>query len=280
MPSTVPSPVTAVDPLDTQADGSAAARFARDRHAGRRALVTGAASGIGLATALRLALEGAEVVGCDIDPAALERVGKEFDDRRLTASFFRCDVNEQADVDAVLAVAANGRDIDILVNSAGVVDDFTPGGEVSDATWDRVMSTNATGTMRLCRSLIPSLERTGAGAIVNVASIAGYTGGCAGIAYTASKHAVIGITRSVAFLYAERGIRCNAVCPGGVRTPLTENARPASAWAMTRMRKAMARAMAPADPRETAAVISWLVSDEAYGVNGAIVSADGGWTAG
>jgi NAD(P)-dependent dehydrogenase (short-subunit alcohol dehydrogenase family) len=118
------------------------------------------------------------------------------------------------------------------------------------------------------------------GAIVNVASVAGLRGGGAGIAYTTSKHALVGMTRSIAWTYRGDGIRCNAICPGGVQTNIGTTAVPRSQFALERLGKSLALAEKAADPDEIAALASWLASDEASNVNGAIVPADGGWTAG
>ncbi|HEV2371529.1 MAG TPA: SDR family NAD(P)-dependent oxidoreductase [Streptosporangiaceae bacterium] len=250
------------------------------RHLGLRALVTGAGSGIGLATALRLAREGAEVVGCDVDADALSRAQEMLTASGLSGRMHRCDITDQSQVDALLAVAAGDRGFGILANVAGILDDFTPAGEVRDAIWDRVLSVNLTGSMRVSRAVLPLMLRSGGGVIVNVASSAGFTGGAGGAAYTASKHGVIGLSRSIAFLYADRGIRCNVVCPGGVDTPMAHSARPRSELTLARMKLSLARAPAPAAPEEIAALISWLACAEAAHVNGAVVAADGGWSAG
>jgi NAD(P)-dependent dehydrogenase (short-subunit alcohol dehydrogenase family) len=116
--------------------------------------------------------------------------------------------------------------------------------------------------------------------IVNVASVAGLRGGGAGIAYTTSKHALVGMTRSIAWTYRGDGIRCNAICPGGIQTNIGTTAMPRSQWGYQRLEKSLALAERVADPDEIAALLSWLGSGEAANVNGAVVTADGGWTAG
>jgi NAD(P)-dependent dehydrogenase (short-subunit alcohol dehydrogenase family) len=117
------------------------------------------------------------------------------------------------------------------------------------------------------------------GAVVNVASIGGLTGWVAGTAYVTSKHAVIGLTRSIAALYADDGLRCNAVCPGGVETNIAATATPTVDWAYRRLQRSFAKSGPPAQPDQIAALISWLASDEASNVNGAVVTADGGFMA-
>jgi NAD(P)-dependent dehydrogenase (short-subunit alcohol dehydrogenase family) len=135
-----------------------------------------------------------------------------------------CDVTDESDVSRLVSSTAEEGQIDILANVAGLPDSFAPIGDVTDEAWNRVLAVNLTGVMRLCRATIPWMQRAGHGAIVNVASVAGLDGGAAGVAYTASKHAVIGLTRSVGYLYGPLGIRCNAVCPGAVDTPFIRGA--------------------------------------------------------
>jgi NAD(P)-dependent dehydrogenase (short-subunit alcohol dehydrogenase family) len=247
------------------------------RHAGRVALLTGAGSGIGLATAIRLAAEGATVVGCDVKEAAVETARAEVPG----ATFSVVDVTDQQALDDLVArtLADHGR-IDIVGNIAGINDGFLAAHEVDDATWDRVLAVNTTAVMRLCRAVLPGMQAQGRGAIVNIASIAGLGGGSSGVAYTTSKHAVIGITRSVAWTYKADGIRCNAVCPGGVRTNIVGRGDPASEWGLGRLAPFHGLATPIAQADEIATLVSWLASDEASNVNGAVITADGGWTSG
>ena len=251
------------------------------RHQGRVAIVTGAGSGIGRAVAARLAAEGAAVVGCDVNQAGLEETSAAIREGGGDAAMVPADVTSQAQVDRLVDDAAgrHGR-VDLLANVAGIMDWFLPAHEVDDETWSRVMAVNVNGPMMLCRKVLPGMLERGSGAIVNVASVAGLRGGGAGIAYTASKHALIGMTRSIAWTYRGDGIRCNAVCPGGVQTNIGTTAVPRSQWAFERLGRSLALAERAADPDEIAAVLSWLGSDEASNVNGAVLTADGGWTAG
>ncbi|MEV4135626.1 SDR family oxidoreductase [Dactylosporangium sp. NPDC049742] len=248
------------------------------RYTGRVALVTGAGSGIGQATVLRLADEGANVVGCDIDPAGLDATGKLLAAEGLQAELLTADVTVQADVDR-LAAALQGAPVDLLANVAGIMDYFLPVTDLDDAVWERVIAVNLTGPMRLSRAVIPAMRDAGGGAVVNVSSIGGLTGAVAGTAYTSAKHGLIGLTRSLAFLYGPDGVRTNAVCPGAVRTGISKTAFARSQWAYDRLEKSFATATRTAEPDEIAAVIAWLGSAEASNVNGAVLSADGGWTA-
>lgn len=248
-----------------------------ERHTGKTVIVTGAGSGIGRATALRFAGEGATVIACDINEDGLKQT---LDAMATTAGHHQmitADVTSQADIDRV--VEAAGGKVDVLVNVAGIMDHFLPVGEVDDATWDRVIGVNLTGVMRLTRAVLPIMQEAEHGAVVTVASEASLGAGAAGAAYTASKHGVIGLVRHVAFFYGPTGIRSNAVLPGGVETGIGATASPKSAWVMERAQLKMATMGPVAQPDQVATVVSWLASDEASNVNGAIVTSDGGWSA-
>lgn len=246
------------------------------RHTGKTVIVTGAGSGIGRSAAWRFAAEGAGVVACDLNEQGLsETMGQMSgpgEHRAVTA-----DISRQADVDRVVAAAEGG--VDILANVAGIMDHFLPVTEVDDATWERVLGVNLTGVMRLTRAVLPLMEEAGGGAVVTVASEASLGAGAAGVAYTASKHGVIGLVRHVAFFYGPKGIRSNAVLPGGVETGIGATAAPKSPWVMERAQLKMATMGPIAQPDQVAAVISWLASEEASNVNGAVVTSDGGWSA-
>ena len=248
------------------------------RHRGRVALVTGAGSGIGRATALRLAQEGADVIGCDVDADGLEDTRAELDRAGAVAELRVADITSQHDVDRLVRDA--GPRVDILANVAGIMDHFIPVDAMDDDTWNRVLDVNLTGAMRLSRAVLPLMRRNTGGAVVTVASEAALHAGAAGAAYTTSKHALIGLVRSMAFYYGPDGVRSNAVLPGPVETGIGRTSTPAVPWAMERAKVALA-AMPPepAQPDQIASVISWLACEEASDVNGALVTADGGWAA-
>jgi NAD(P)-dependent dehydrogenase (short-subunit alcohol dehydrogenase family) len=245
------------------------------RHRGVTALVTGAASGIGRATALRLAGEGAVVVATDGNEAGIAELADE--NAGITA--VAGDLLDGAFITELLAAAEAVNPIGILANVAGIMDHFVPVTELDDDLWHKVLGVNITAPMRLCRALIPLMAGRGGGVIVNVASVAGLGGSGAGAAYVSSKHALIGLTKNIAFTYGPQGIRCNAVCPGDTETNIGDTAAPTSDWAFERQLASIALSPRQAKPDEIAAAISWLASGEASNVNGIAMSVDGGWKA-
>ncbi len=246
------------------------------RHSGKVAIVTGAGSGIGRATTLRLVQEGARVVGCDVSAQGLDETRAIAEKDGLTTTLMVADVTKQADIDRL--VAAAGPSVAILANVAGIMDHFVPLGDLTDDLWNRVLDVNLNGVMRLTRAVLPGMVLAGGGAVVTVASEAAIGAGAAGVAYTTSKHAVIGLVKSVAYFYGPKNIRSNAVLPGPVVTAIAASSSPTVPWAMERAMLSMATMPAPAQPDQIAALISWLASDEASNVNGAQVTVDGGWS--
>ena len=245
------------------------------RHAGRIAIVTGAASGIGKATAVRLAAEGAQVFAADINVDGLAATASEITSAGGVCIAVKCDVTQQQDINALVAQA--GSRIDILANVAGIMDHFLPLGEVDDETWDEVFDVNLKGFMRLTRAVIPVMEAAGKGSIVTVVSKAAVGAGAAGVAYTSSKHAVAGLVKSVAYFYGAKVIRSNGVLPGAVNTNIGATSTPKAPWAIERAMLSMASMQPPAEPDQIATAISWLASDEASNVNGSLLLDDNGW---
>ena len=187
----------------------------------RTALVTGAASGIGRATALALAQAGHAVVVADVDERGGLGTVRALEDGGATARFVACDVALEADVEAAVhtATEAFGR-LDVLVNNAGVEGPVLPVHAVSPDDWRRVFEVNVHGTFYGVRHALPIMSAAGGGAIVNVASVAGLNAFPLHAAYSASKHAVVGLTRTAALEAARVGVRVNAVCPGFTDTPM------------------------------------------------------------
>lgn len=243
------------------------------RFAGMTVIVTGAGSGIGRATAIRVASEGGRVIATDVVAQRLDDLRKDLTGSQLETVVG--DVSKSETIEEILRAA--GERIDGLANVAGIMDAFLPPSEVDDATWDRVFSVNVTAPMRLTRAVLPLMIAAGAGTIVNVASEAALRGSSAGAAYTASKHAIAGFTKSVAFFHGPQGIRANAVAPGAVQTNI--EAPMGSDYAASLIGP-LVQAVAPvnAQPEQLAAAISWLLSSDSSNVNGAILPSDGGWS--
>jgi NAD(P)-dependent dehydrogenase (short-subunit alcohol dehydrogenase family) len=246
------------------------------RFTGRTIIVTGAGSGIGRATATRIANEGGRVIATDVVAERLDALRGDLVGRDgLDVVTVVGDVAAAETIDALIAAA--GERIDGLANVAGIMDAFLPPSEVDDATWDRVFSVNVTGPMRLTRAVLPLMIAAGRGAVVNVASEAALRGSAAGAAYTASKHAIAGFTKSVAFFHGPQGVRANAVAPGAVATNIEAPMR--SEYAAGRVGPIMQVAIPPvAQPEQLAAAITWLLGDDSANVNGAVLPSDGGWS--
>lgn len=243
------------------------------RFQNRTIVVTGAASGIGRATASRLAREGARVVAVDISVDALHQFAASLPEATIVT--VAGDITKQDDIDRIVAEA--GERIDGLANIAGINDDFSPAHETSDAMWDRVIGINLTGGFKLTRAVLPVMMKAARGSIVNVASEAGIRGNASGTAYTVSKHGVVGLTRSTAFMYGPHGIRVNAVAPGGVATgiPMPSTVSEAGTGRLTPFQM-MIPTLATAE--QLAASITFLLSDDGVNINGAILPSDGGWS--
>ncbi|MGW3346174.1 SDR family NAD(P)-dependent oxidoreductase [Nonomuraea rubra] len=242
----------------------------------RVALVTGAGSGIGRAMAVAFAKAGARVVVCDIDAGTAGDVAREIGDAAVAAT---ADIGDASSVEALVgtAISTYGR-IDVLCNNAGIMDTMALPADIPLDQWERVLRVNLTGTFLVTHAVLPHLLGQGGGAIVNTASEAGIRGGAAGAAYTASKHGVVGLTKSVAWAYAKDGIRCNAILPGPTMTNIANGASfdPAGA---ARLGPVLALGERLAQPEQMADAALYLASDAASFINGAIVPVDGGWSA-
>ena len=248
---------------------------------GKVAVITGAASGMGQAMAELFSAEGAKIVAADWHQESLDAVVAAIKAAGGEIVGVQGNVALKADCERVIdtAVATYGG-LDILCNNAGVMDQFQPVGDLSDDVYERVMSINLNGPVYLSRKAIPLMIARGGGSVIMTASAAGSGGGAAGAAYTISKHALIGLTRSTAYSYALQGIRCNAMACGGVETNIQQSIDPATVDQAGAARYGAYQALIPAflKPIEIAQLALFLASDDSKHVNGAIIPIDGGWT--
>ncbi len=252
------------------------------RLSGKVAVVTGAGAGMGKATALLFAREGATVVGSDINAANLEAVAAEATAAggKMIGVAGDIAVREEAEALIQRAIDEFGQ-LDVLVNNAGIMDHMEGVANFRDETFERVFGVNVYGPFVTCRAAVRHMKERGAGAIVNVASVAAVSGASAGAVYTASKHALLGMSRNTAYAYGPFGIRCNTLIVGGVETSIMAGADPAKFdnEALAQYGKWHAVNLRTLQPEEVANLSLFLASDEASGINGAEVAVDGGWTA-
>ena len=247
-----------------------------DRLNGKMIVVTGAASGIGRATAIRIASEGATVACLDLAADAAEKTAAEISEAGGQARAWPLDVSDESSVEAVVGqVTSELGAVDGLCNIAGI-GTFAHTTEMGKAEWDKILAVNVTGTFLMCRAVLPQLLEHG-GAIVNTASTAGVFGQPYSAAYGASKGAVISLTKSLAYEYIRRGVRVNAVAPGGIETPIhgsfgfPEGADPKLFYKLS-------SPMGFGQPEEVAGLFAYLTSDEARYITGALFTIDGGIT--
>jgi NAD(P)-dependent dehydrogenase (short-subunit alcohol dehydrogenase family) len=244
------------------------------------AVVTGAGSGMGKAIATLFAKEGARVIVSDVKIEPINLVVSAITSAGGTATAVIADVTKEADVQNMIdkAVSIYGT-LDILVNNAGIMDNFVPASSLTDELWEKVFAVNATGPMRGTRKALPIFIEKKSGIIINIASAGGLQGSRAGTAYTASKHAVIGLTKNVGFQYAKLGIRCNAIAPGGVNTNIGATITAPNQFGMERAMLGMNLNPRVGEPEEIAKVALFLASDDSSFINGTVITADAGWTA-
>lgn len=250
------------------------------RFAGKAVIVTGAASGIGKATAERFAAEGANVVVADINEAGAAEVAAAIAaNHGVKAKAIRFDAGDTADCERLVrdAVAELGQ-LDILVNNAGIME-WRRTTDYTEEHWDRVLRINLNSVFHVSRAALPHLQKTG-GNIVNMSSAAGKRGVAFAPAYSASKAAVIGLTRSIAVEYADLGVRVNAICPGAVDTPLNTTVAPMPEWLdMSKIASLFPKTKKSSAPEEIAGAVAYLASSDACNITGIALSIDGGQTA-
>jgi NAD(P)-dependent dehydrogenase (short-subunit alcohol dehydrogenase family) len=250
---------------------------------GRVVIVTGGGSGIGRSIALLTAAAGAKVLVQDIKP---ERVAAVVDEIAATGGEARAAVadirDEQAVGRFVADVMAEWVRIDALYNNAGVIDSMELPTATSTEQWNRIIGVNLTGQFFVARAVLPHMIAAGGGAIINTSSPAGLRGGAASISYTVSKHGLIGMTKSLAWIHAKDGIRCNAICPGNVPTDIMQGRGhdELDAAGIAPLLPVLELSTPAPGPNIIAQMCLFLASDAGKFVNGAVIPIDGGWCAG
>jgi NAD(P)-dependent dehydrogenase (short-subunit alcohol dehydrogenase family) len=245
------------------------------RFEGKAAFITGAASGIGRATAIAFAAEGARVAVTDRDEAALQETAQHVKAAGAEVVAITCDVSKPDEVQAAVAqaVKAFGR-IDCAFNNAGVENKATPLAEIEIEEWDRILGINLRGAFVCMKYELAQMLKQGGGVIVNTSSGAGIRGVAGGSAYAASKHAIIGLTKSAALDYAKQNIRVNAILPGNIATPMMDR------FTKGDIQKAID--LEPVGrlgkPEEIAEAVLWMCSDLGGFVTGSSIVVDGGWS--
>lgn len=243
----------------------------------KTAVVTGGAHGIGRAIAELFAAEGAAVFIADLDKVAGEEAATSISKAGAKATFVHCDVSfsEQVSHFVKAAVDANGR-IDILCNNAAYLSNqWHNSGDAPDDEWEKCFRVSLMGTQYFTREVLPFMIRGKAGSIINISSVQGLVAGHNSAAYTTTKHALIGFTRSVACDYGPHNVRCNAICPGAITTRISPP--PGSEFHQRQISKTLLGRIG--HPREVATAALFLASDESSYITGAILTVDGGWTA-
>jgi NAD(P)-dependent dehydrogenase (short-subunit alcohol dehydrogenase family) len=225
------------------------------------------------------AQRGSNVTAVDVVASRVDEVVGEINRSGRKAMGMVRDLSVTSEPEAMIneVVKKQGR-IDILCNNAGIMDAAKPVAETGDDLWDRVLNINLNAAFRASRRVIPAMIDRGGGVILNTASVAGLFGGRAGAAYTVSKHGLIGLTKSIAVSYGSKGIRCNAMVLGAVKTAIGLGGDP-SPLGLENLQKTMATMPRMAEPMEIAKLALFLVSDESSFVNGSCVTIDAGWTA-
>lgn len=242
------------------------------------AIITGSTKGIGKATALLMAAEGAKVVIVGTTEEAGNAVVEEIKAAGGEAFFQKTNVTSAADLDALVSAALDqyGK-IDILVNNAGVGGSLANMDQITDEEWDKVLATNLTAPFQIMKRVIPVMEKGGGGKIVNVASMASTAAGRGGIAYTTAKHGVLGLTRQVSLDHGHAGIRVNAVLPGPIDTQMIARVLAMPQHPLN-MKIKMSPAGRPGQPEEVAKAILFLASEDSSFIQGAALAVDGGYT--
>ncbi len=242
------------------------------------AIITGSTKGIGRATAILMAQEGAKVVITGTTEEAGSEVVSIIKEAGGDAFFQKTDVTSAEALDALVKAALDhyGK-IDILVNNAGIGGSLANMNQITDAEWDKVLATNLTAAFQIMKLVIPVMENNGGGTIVNVASMASTAAGRGGIAYTTAKHGFLGLTRQISLDHGHTGIRINAVLPGPINTQMIARILEMPQHPLN-MKIKMSPSGRPGEPEEVAKAIAFLASDESSYIHGASLAVDGGYS--
>lgn len=247
------------------------------RFEGKCVVVTGASSGMGRKIALDFAKEGATVIAVARRLERLEEIAKEAEGFAGKILPYQGDISLEEVNNGMInyAVKECGK-LDVLVNNAGIMDEFTPIGELTDELYNKVMAVNLNGPIYAMRKAVQvMLEKETKGNIVNIASIGGVCGARAGVAYTASKHAIVGATKNTAYMYAGK-IRCNVVCPGGVETEVMNSQTNISQFGVGRIMAGLDTSIPAGKVEDISTAVLYIASDDAKFMTGAEIVIDGG----
>lgn len=241
------------------------------------ALITGAASGMGRAQAELFAKEGAKVIAADINLEGVTEVAEKISADGGEVLPVKVDVSS---ADEIKEMVQKGLErfgqIDVLSNTAGILDDYAPTLETSEELWDRIFTINLKGMFLITNEVLPQMIERGKGTVINIASIAGFVAGGGGAAYTAAKHGVIGYTKQLSFDYGRKGIRANAIAPGAIETGMTKDIlKDGNREVMEAVRSVPAGRHG--QPEEVAHLALFLASDDSAFIHGAVIPIDGGW---
>ncbi|KMT21037.1 glucose 1-dehydrogenase [Clostridium cylindrosporum] len=249
---------------------------------GKTAIVTGASSGMGRDIAYYFAKEGANVLAVARRSEKLNELVKETKSFEGKTVAYSADITNKEKVEGMIdeSIKLFGK-LDILVNNAGIMDNMSGVAEINDEMWDKVMSLNVKSPFLAMRKAVNYFKEVGGGVIINVSSIGGLYGCRAGAVYTASKHAVVGLTKNPAFMYEKGNIRCNAICPGGIETEVGfgEFMKNINKEGAARCMTGIATNPRMGKGSEIATVAVFLASDDSSFINGQCIAVDGGWTA-
>lgn len=246
------------------------------------ALITGAGSGIGKEIMLLFAREGCKVIATDISESRISELEKETSSFEGNIKLFHGDVCDPKHIEELVTNCLNSfGSVDILVNNAGIMDNFEAVDTVDEAEWNKVFNTNIHAPYRLIQRTIKHFINKKSGNIINIASIGGLYGGRAGAAYTTSKFALIGLTKNTGFLFAKKGIRCNAIAPGAIETNISDSIDYSKLTDEIKNRIMPGLVLNPRNgkPIEIAKIALFLASEDSSFINGSVITADDGWSA-